>query len=111
MNLKEELSKDFLIFLIIAALTVFIFSYFLFEFTGIRVIFAILIMWVPFYLMLSNFELALGEKAVFSLLFGLTIFPSIVYLLGLIISFKLSIIVTFLLLILITFIIRKINKK
>ena len=50
---------------------------------------------IPFYLLLNISKLGEGEKFVFSILLGLTMFPSLVYILGLIISFKLAIAAAF----------------
>jgi hypothetical protein len=98
MKLSEE-SKELIAFVSVALAVVLIFSYWLFGATGVRVVFGIFFMSLPFYLFLNNFSLTQGEKFVFSLLIGITIFPSLVYLLGLLISFKLSITVVFVVLI------------
>lgn len=103
--------KDTYIFVLILALIITISSYALFGITGARVVLGILFMSIPFYILLINFELAEGEKFVFSLLFGLTLFPSLVYLLGLIISFRIAIIVSFFVFIVAAFIIRKYKFK
>ena len=50
---------------------------------------------VPFSLMLNNFELEQDEKLVLSFFIGAGIFPSIVYWLGIFISFRISIFITF----------------
>lgn len=55
---------------------------------------------VPFYLILNNFELEQDEKLVLSFFIGVGIFPSIVYWLGIFISFRISIFITFAVLIL-----------
>ena len=109
MNLKNYFSKELALFLSVIVLIILIFSFVLFGVTGIRFVFGIIIIWIPFYLILSNFELAIPEKFVFSFILGLTLFPSIVYLLGLLVSFRIAIAVTFLLLIALFFLIKKIR--
>lgn len=95
----------------IAALAVFVFSFVLFELTGVRVIAGIILISFPFYLILDKFRLTEGEKSVFSILLGLTIFPSLVYLLGLVISFRIAIIATFLVSVIAAFLMAKYKSK
>ncbi len=111
MNIKNYFSKEFISFLIIMSSIVLIFAYTVFGFAGIRFVFGIIIMWLPFYLILDNFDLKLGEKFLFSLLLGITLFPSVVYLIGFLISFKVSIFVTFLLFLVLSFLIKKLKNK
>lgn len=99
------------IFSLIILLAALIFSYALFGMTGIRVVLGVIFVSVPFYLVLNNFELAEGEKFVFSILLGLTIFPSLAYLLGLVVSFKISIVVAFVVFIIIALALRKYKPK
>ena len=87
------------------------FSLILFKITGIRVVFGILLMLLPFYIFLNNLEFSGGEKAVFSILLGLTIFSGTVYLLGLAIPFKLAIPATFMLLVVIAIVSRRFFAK
>lgn len=94
MNIKNE-TKGLIIFVLIVLLAAAIFSYLLFGITGIRVVAGIAFMSLPFYIFLNRFELGEGEKFVFSILLGLTIFPSLVYLFGLVISFRLGIMLSF----------------
>jgi len=75
------------------------FSFAIFGISGVRVVLGIVFITIPFYFILNNFQLSDSEKFVFSLLFGITIFPSLVYLLGFLISFKLSILIVFLIMI------------
>lgn len=100
-----------MVFLLIAVLIALVFSYILFGVTGIRVILGIVFISFPFYLLLNNFELTEGEKSVFSILLGLTIFPSLVYLLGLVISFRIAIITIFIVLIILVFILRQYKSR
>ena len=101
---KQE-KKQFIIFLLISALIIAVFSFALFGFTGARITFGIAFMSLPFYLILNNFELGNGEKIIFSILMGLTIFSGLVYLLGLLISFRVSIILVFIILLAVSFVI------
>ncbi|MDP3766159.1 MAG: hypothetical protein Q8R04_06620 [Nanoarchaeota archaeon] len=111
MNLKSNESKELAIFLSIAILVVLAFSFALFGVTGIRVVIGIVFISFPFYLILANFGLSEGEKYVFSLLLGLTIFPSLVYMLGLAISFRTSIAVTFAIFVLVAIALWKYKKR
>ena len=107
MKLNSEL-KGFIGFLLIMLLIALIFAFVLFGVAGAMVVLGMFFISIPFYLMLNNFEVDESEKFVFSILFGLTIFPSLVYLLGLVISFKMSIVAIFIVLITIAFGIGKI---
>ena len=102
--------KDKLIFSSILLLIVLVFSFALFRITGVRIVLGIVFISLPIYLILNNFELGEGEKFVFSIMLGLTIFPSLVYLLGLVISFRIAIIITFLIIIATAFALRKYKK-
>ena len=110
MQLKDYFPKELMIFLLITTLTIMIFSFVLFGVTGVRIVLGVIMMWLPFYLMLSHFDIALGERFIFSLILGVTLFPSIVFLIGFLISFRLAIIVTFLLLMAVFFLIRRYKK-
>lgn len=88
-----------------------LFSFIFFGFTGFKVIFGILLVFfLPFYLIFNNFELSRSEKVIFSFFIGVGIFPSFVYWLGVLISFKLAVLITFVLLILVVILIKKIKK-
>lgn len=110
MKLKDYFPKELMVFLLIMASIILVFSFALFGFTGARVVLGIIIMWLPFYLILCSFELTMPEKFIFSLILGVTLFPSIVFLIGFLISFRLAIAVTFLLLMAVFFLIRKYKK-
>ena len=99
MNLKSNESRELIVFLSIALVIVLIFSFVLFGITGARVVLGVIFISLPFYLILNKFELAESEKYVFSALLALTIFPSLVYLLGLIISFRIAIVIIFVLIV------------
>ena len=111
MEFKDYFPKNLMIFLSVVVLTIMIFSFALFGITGIRVVFGIILMWLPFYLILNHFEITDGERFVFSLILGVTLFPSIVFLIGFLISFRIAIAVTFLLLMGVFFLIIKNKKK
>ena len=110
MKLKDYFPKNLMIFLLVVILTIMIFSFALFGITGLRVVFGIILMWFPFYLILSHFEITVGERFVFSLILGVTLFPSIVFLIGFLISFRMAILVTFFLLMGAFFLVRKFKK-
>lgn len=73
-----------------------LFFYNILDLTGLRsVIGFIALIVVPTYFILDSFDLSLGEKSVFSFFIGIGIFPSFVYLLGLVMSLKIAILLTF----------------
>jgi len=106
-----KIDKIKLIFLLCVFLTISLFSFFLFGMVGIKIFLGIIFVSLPFYFILGNFELEEGELFVFSLMLGITLFPSLVYLIGLLISFRISIILVFLILISAAFGIKKIRNK
>ena len=110
MKLNKEFA-ELAVFSSIMLLIALVFSYILFGITGIRVALGIIFISLPFYLVLNNFELAEGEKLVFSILLGLTIFPSLAYLLGLVVPFRIAIASVFVLLIAIWLLLRKYKSK
>ncbi len=110
MNLKIELDDKVTtgVILILIAL----FSFIFLGFIGFKVIFGILLVFfLPFYLILRNFNLSRGEKVIFSFFIGVGIFPAIVYWLGVFISFKLAIAITFVLLVLVAVLVKRLKKK
>lgn len=77
------------------------FFYMILGASGMMAILGIVLFFAaPFYLILNNFELEQDEKLVLSFFIGVGIFPSIVYWLGIFISFRISIFITFAVLIL-----------
>ena len=96
MNIKL---KDIHVFALVIILLIVIFSYILFGITGIRVALGIVFVSLPFYFLLSRFELEEGEKFVFSILLGLTIFPSLAYIFGFLMPFRLAIAAAFIVLV------------
>jgi len=85
----------------IMAAVVLLFFYYLFGFTGVKVIIgAFLVFFLPFYLILDNFKLDLSEKIIFSFFLGIGIFSAIAYYAALLFnSVRIGIMVTFLLLV------------
>lgn len=108
---KGIISKELLVFASLIAAVIIAFAYYLFGITGIRVVFGIILVSIPFYMMLDKLELSDGEQFVFSALLGLTLFSSFVYLLGLAISFRISIIVVFIVLVAAAFVFRRYKEK
>ena len=107
MNIRNHEIREFLIFFLTAAVIIGIFSFVLFGMAGIRVFAGIIFISLPFYLILTNLEFTEGEKIVFSLLLGFTIFPSLVYLMGLVMSFRIAILITFIVFIIVAFLVRR----
>lgn len=111
MSLKNIEAKELVIFLPVTALIAIAFSFVLFGITGARVVLGLIFISFPFYFILNNFEIAEGEKFVFSVLLGLTAFPSLVYILGFTIPFKVSIAIVFIILIAIAIALKYIKPK
>ena len=111
MSFKISEHKELLSYFLVSLGITIIFAYALFVIAGIRILFGILFVSFPLYLILDNFDLNDGEKIVFALLLGITVFPSLAYALGLFISFKISIIIIFLLLLVVGFMLRKFFKR
>ncbi|MBI2658935.1 hypothetical protein HYX05_02415 [Candidatus Woesearchaeota archaeon] len=111
MKAKSDEFKMFVVFLSLVFSTIIVFSFVLFGITGLRIIFGLIFISLPFYIMLSKFEISESEKLIFAILLGLTIFPSLVYILGLLISFRIAIILTFLALMLMAFALKKYKLK
>ncbi len=85
-----------------------LFSFIFLGFTGFRVIFGmLLVFFLPFYILLGRFGLSRGERMVFSLFIGIGVFPSIVYWLGVFMSFRLAIVVTFVVLMIVALFLKK----
>ena len=108
---KLELSNEIkqkVIFYSAMILTGLGFLYYFFGMTGARVGLGILFVSLPFYILLGAFSLSEGEVAVFSILAGFTLFSSVVYLLGLAISFRISILIAFAVLMGVAVVVRKV---
>lgn len=98
--------------LVVILILIALFSFIFLGFVGFKVIFGmLLVFFLPFYLILDNFDLSLSEKVIFSLFIGLGLFSVLVYWLGVFISFRLAIAISFVLLILIAFVIRRVRKS
>lgn len=88
-----------------------LFSFIFLGFIGFKVIFGVLLVFfLPFYLILDNFDLFKGEKVIFAFFIGVGIFPAIVYWLGVFMSFRLAIAVAFVLLMIVGILIKKVRK-
>ena len=109
MNLPKIENLGFIGIMILAVM---VFFFFILGFSGMIAALGIILLFiVPFYLILDNFNLGQDEKIVFSFFLGVGIFPSLVYWLGLFISFRLSIFISFVVLIVIGFVVRTYWKK
>lgn len=110
MNLKIKLSDKVTLGVIVVLIA--LFSFIFLGFIGFKVIFGmLLVFFLPFYLILDNFSLSLGEKVIFSFFIGVGIFPAIVYWLGILMSFRLAILIAFVLLILAGVSVRRFRHK
>jgi len=109
MNLPKIENLGF-IGIMVAVIMVFLYS--ILGFSGMMAALGIILLFiVPFYLILDNFNLGQDEKIVFSFFLGVGIFPSVVYWLGLFISFRLSIFITFIVLVVVGLLVRKFYKR
>ena len=107
MYIKTSEGRELIAYLLMGIVIVLAFSYFVFGITGARVMMGIGLITVPFYMILNNFSIDEGEKIVFSFLMGFTLFSSLAYLFGLVISFRLGILLAFIILAALAFLIRK----
>ena len=103
--------KGLLAFALAMAVAAGAFSFAIFGITGLRVVFGIVFVSAPFFFILTNFGLGEAERFVFSVLMGITVFPSLVYLLGILISLRMAIIIVFAILIALHFAIRKFRRR
>ena len=93
MNLKKNEKPFFGIVILIFTI---IFFYIILGVVGSVSILAIVLFFIfPTYMFLNNFKIDADEKIILSFFIGIGIFPSMVYYLGLIISFKAAIYATF----------------
>ncbi len=109
--MKLKINNEKLIFLSIIFLTISVFSFILFGITGLKIFLGIIFVSFPFYLILGNFDITEGELFVFSLLLGITLLPSLAYLIGLIVSFRIAIFAAFIVFIGVAFAIKKMKNK
>lgn len=102
MKMESKYSKliDELKPIAILSVILVVFMFILFGIMGARVILGFsLLFFLPFYIILSNFDISVEEKAIFSLLLGIGIFPTISHYLGMIFSsMKIAIVTSFVLL-------------
>lgn len=94
MKLSSE-TKELATLASVMVLVILTFLSALFGIIGLKVGLGIIFVSLPFYFILNSLNLAEGERFVFSLLLGLTIFPSIAFLIGFAVSFKIAIIINF----------------
>ena len=88
------------------------FFYLILGLGGMMAVLGIVLFFIaPFYLILNNFELGQDEKLMFSFLIGVGLFPSLVYWLGLFISFRVSIFITFAIYIIAAYLFSKFLRK
>ena len=107
-----ELKYENSVLLGIILLVISLFSFLILGFTGLRTILAVIIaMFLPFYLILNNFDLTQSEKFAFSFFIGIMLLPSLVYWLGFIVPFRISVFVTLVILILTAYAIKKFHQK
>jgi apolipoprotein N-acyltransferase len=85
----------------------------LFGITGVRTITGVfLFFFLPFYLILDNFNLERNEKIVFSFFMGLGIFSTFVYYLGILVgSIRIAMVITFILLMVVAIMLKKFKKS
>lgn len=102
---------EFIAVLSAIALSALVFAFFLFGIAGAMVIFGLIIASLPFYFILGNFKLDEPEKIVFSILFGLALFPSMSYLLGFLMPFRIAIASAFIALVAAAIAMRKFRAK
>lgn len=107
-----ELKSENKILFGIALILVISGSFAIFGFAGLRTILGIIIiMFLPFYLIFDNFNISQGEKIVFAFFASIVLFPSLVYWLGFVVSFRLSIFIIFVMLLLMAYLFKKFYKK
>ena len=88
------------------------FFYMILGFAGMMSALGVILLFIlPMYAIFDNFDLQQDEKIVFSFFAGVGVFPSMVYWLGTVISFRLAILVTFVLLVVLGAVLRKFWKK
>ena len=83
------------------------FFYFILGLDGMMSVLGIFLLFIaPMYFILGNFGLEEDEKLVYSFFIEVGIFPSLVYWIGLFISFKIAIAISFIILVIMGFLIR-----
>ncbi len=108
MESKHENKIIFGIALIIASLG----SFMLLGASGLKTMLgAIVIMFLPFYLIFDYFSLSDEEKIIFSFFASITIFPSLTYWLGFIVPFRIAVLAVFLAMMLAAYLPKLLKKK
>ena len=108
---KLKLEQDTIFAIAIGILSA-IFFFFAFGIAGLRLAIMFMLVYIfIFYLFLNNLDLGFAEKIVFSLFIGIGVFPSLVYTLGLVISFRLAIFASFAMLAAAAFALKRFLKK
>lgn len=110
-KLKMRLGiKELTILILIVS---FAFFYFTYNWIGLRLfIGSLLLFFVPFYIFLDSFDLAVEEKLIFSFFIGIGVVPVLVfYFTRILVSLRLSMLVCFILLIIGSLVFRKFYKK
>gem|GEM_PF-2739624 len=107
-----ELKNEFNIWALAIVLVSAIAALLLFGIVGARLVLgAFVFFFIPFYLILDNFELTQQEKAIFSIFLGITFLPSLVFWLGFIVPFRASLIISFVIFVGIGFLIKKFKRS
>ena len=91
-----ELKSENNLLLSLAAILLILESFTLLGFNGSRTISGLIIfIFLPFFLVFDSLNLSYGEKLIFSFFVGIMVFPSLVFWLGFVASFKAAIIIVF----------------
>lgn len=106
-----KVDKNLLTFAGICLVVTLVFATWLFGMTGARMVLALVVVSAVFYYILSNFSFSQGELTVFSLLLAVTVYPSLVYLLGLVLPWSFALIAVLVLLVAVGFGIRKLGSR
>lgn len=107
--MKIKLGNKITVLIILGLIA--LFSFVFLGFTGFKVLFGmLLVFFLPFYLILDNFNLSRSEKVIFSFFIGVGIFPAIAYWLGVFMSFRLAILVVFVFLVSVSILLKRFKK-
>ena len=94
-------------------IVILLFSFIVYGFSGMKVVLVLLVLFfLPFFLILNNFDFELSEKIMFALFLSLGTYSTLVYWLGFLVgSLKVSSIVSALILVGIAYLIKVVRKK
>lgn len=107
-----KLKLDDKVIIVIVSILFMIFFLVLFRVTGFRVAAGLILFFLlPVYLILDNFNFSLDEKLVLSFFLSIGVTPTLVYYLGLLISFRFAMFIVFVVLVLIGVLIKRDKKK